>query len=310
MAFEGYAPEPYLCPAGILTQGFGHTAAAGPTEPDMGLRWSPEQAIAIFNRTFATYARRTATQLGAETMKTLNDNQFSALASFVYNTGSLFLANGRPSGVLRAVREGRHADVPTELRKWTRGGGRVLPGLVRRRDAEIALWNNDPRTAVRLAGPIPLIDSRGRVAGVAKLPSVTGTPGILVGGTPRAGEEAAPTATPPKASPDLVRDVTRNSARRNAPAMGGAAAAGASAPVATGAAGSDWTTVAVVAVIVLSVLAGALLWWLASVCEEADLRVATGTPPDAPLPPPEVDPAGPYAAGGPADPARTADNFV
>lgn len=308
MAFEGFAPKPYICPAGVRTQGFGHTAAAGPTTPPMGEGWTVADGAAIFARTFDSYAARAATQLGPQAMSRLTDNQFSALASFVYNTGSLYLKSGHPTGILRAVREGRFSDVPAELRRWTRAGGQTLPGLVRRREAEAALWSNDPKTAIRLAGPIPLVDARGRVAGTVRLPSVTGVPNLTpFDGTPRSGEQVAPTATPPTASAEEVDSAARDSVQRNRGKFAGAASAGGAAPAATMATTSDWLLVGVVAIVVLGLLIGALVWWFAGVRQDADLHAATGTPQGQPLPEPEADP---YAPGGPADPARVADNFV
>ena len=71
----------------------------------------------------------------------LNQNQFDALASFVYNIGvGAFLS----STLARLLGQGRYGDVPSELKKWTksRGNGQLvdLPGLVRRRGAEADLW--------------------------------------------------------------------------------------------------------------------------------------------------------------------------
>ncbi len=67
----------------------------------------------------------------------LTSNQFGALVSFAYNVG---IGNLKRSSVLRAVREGRHEDVPRLLLQWTKAGGRRLRGLVRRRRAEGRLW--------------------------------------------------------------------------------------------------------------------------------------------------------------------------
>lgn len=62
--------------------------------------------------------------------------RLAALIDFTYNLGS---GNLRASTLRRKVNAGDWAAVPAELRKWVRGGGRVLPGLVARRDAEAAL---------------------------------------------------------------------------------------------------------------------------------------------------------------------------
>jgi lysozyme len=67
----------------------------------------------------------------------LSENQFSALCSWVFNLGS-----GRlQSSTLRSkLNRGDHDGAGQEFLKWCMGGGRKLPGLVRRRKAELELW--------------------------------------------------------------------------------------------------------------------------------------------------------------------------
>jgi len=43
--------------------------------------------------------------------------------------------------LLKVLNEGKYADVPAQLRKWNRAGGKVVQGLVNRRENEILLWN-------------------------------------------------------------------------------------------------------------------------------------------------------------------------
>jgi lysozyme len=62
--------------------------------------------------------------------------QLGALVDFAYNCG---VGNLRASTLRKRVNAGRWDDVPAEFRKWNRGGSKVLRGLVRRREAEIAL---------------------------------------------------------------------------------------------------------------------------------------------------------------------------
>lgn len=77
----------------------------------------------------------------------LTDNQFDAIVSLVFNIGVGAFEHPdpkrpeRPSGVLRAIREGRHGDVPAEMAKWNRSMGKVNRTLVRRRREEGALWS-------------------------------------------------------------------------------------------------------------------------------------------------------------------------
>jgi hypothetical protein len=69
----------------------------------------------------------------------VTENHFAALVSFAFNVGC---GAAERSGAMRAVNERRWSDVAGELGKWVRGGGQVLPGLVRRRAAEAALFND------------------------------------------------------------------------------------------------------------------------------------------------------------------------
>jgi lysozyme len=69
---------------------------------------------------------------------TLSQNQFDALTSFTFNVGvSAFTS----STLLRLLNQGQYAQVPEQLMRWTRAGGRVVQGLVNRRQNEIKLWN-------------------------------------------------------------------------------------------------------------------------------------------------------------------------
>jgi lysozyme len=70
----------------------------------------------------------------------LTDNQMSALASFVYNVG---VAAFKKSTLLKKLNAGDYGAVPAQLRRWNRAGGRVLQGLVRRREAEAELWSRE-----------------------------------------------------------------------------------------------------------------------------------------------------------------------
>jgi len=68
----------------------------------------------------------------------LNDNQFSALVSLSFNIGS---GAFNRSTLLRKLNLGKYDEVPYEMARWNKGGGKILPGLVKRRELEIALWN-------------------------------------------------------------------------------------------------------------------------------------------------------------------------
>ncbi len=68
----------------------------------------------------------------------LSQNQFDALTSFTFNVGVSAFTN---STLLKLLNQGQYAQVPEQLMRWTRAGGRVVQGLVNRRQNEIKLWN-------------------------------------------------------------------------------------------------------------------------------------------------------------------------
>jgi lysozyme len=126
--FEGLRLEAYKCPAGVLTIGYGHT---GDVEP--GMKITEHQADVILGYDLEKFERGvTDLTEGIE----LNENEFSALVSFAFNTGLAALAR---STLLSKIREGEPG-VGEEFEKWVYGGGKKLPGLVARRAAERALF--------------------------------------------------------------------------------------------------------------------------------------------------------------------------
>ncbi|HYY92981.1 MAG TPA: lysozyme [Pyrinomonadaceae bacterium] len=68
----------------------------------------------------------------------LNQNQFDALVSFTFNVG---VGAFTGSTLLKVLNQGQYDQVPTQLLRWTRAGGKVVQGLVNRRNNEIKLWN-------------------------------------------------------------------------------------------------------------------------------------------------------------------------
>ncbi len=131
--FEGFRRTAYQDPIGIWTIGYGHTSMAGDPSVFRGLTISEAKADAILARDVAVFARGVSEQLRT----TVSDQQYSALVSFAYNVG---LDNFRKSSVLKAVNRQDFAAAGRRLQLWNKAGGRVLPGLVRRRAAEAALF--------------------------------------------------------------------------------------------------------------------------------------------------------------------------
>ena len=140
---KGYEKEvlmPYRDSKGVLTDGYGHTEAAGGHIPVVGVAITHEEAEANFRHDvskFSAIVNRLVTV-------PLNQNQFDALVSFELNTGGL-----HGSTLLRKLNSGDYKSVPSELLKWDRckihGVSTVLPGLDHRRHAEVVLWcSRDP----------------------------------------------------------------------------------------------------------------------------------------------------------------------
>lgn len=131
--FEGFRAGAYRDAVGVWTIGYGHTAMAGPPDVRAGMAMSRTEAEDVLRRDLAMFAQGVASALKAS----LAPAQFSALVSFAYNVG---LGNFRKSSVLKAVNEGNFDAVPRRLQLWVKAGGRVLPGLVKRRAAEAELF--------------------------------------------------------------------------------------------------------------------------------------------------------------------------
>jgi len=133
--FEGCKLKAYRCPANVCTIGYGHTSAAGAPEVKDGMVITQERAEEILKVDILKYERAVEDLVKVE----LTQNQFDVLVDFAYNAGVGAL---KSSTLLKKVNAGKFDDVPAELMKWTKGGGKVLPGLVRRRQAAVDWWNS------------------------------------------------------------------------------------------------------------------------------------------------------------------------
>lgn len=138
--FEGVRLESYKCPAGIWTIGIGHTSAAGAPDVKPGMKITLQEAYDILNRDLDQYEDA----VNKFVKVPLTQNQFDALVSFVYNVG---VGAFQKSTLLKKLNAGQYNAVPNELMKWTKAGGKELPGLVRRRRAECALWRGVDETS-------------------------------------------------------------------------------------------------------------------------------------------------------------------
>lgn len=119
------------------TIGWGHT---GP-EVHPGLVWTQEQADQILADDLNKIEQAVSTLIKVA----VSQNQFDALVSFAFNTGTDIDADTIAEGLgdstlLNKLNAGDFQGAADEFPKWDRGGGHVLRGLVRRRAAERALF--------------------------------------------------------------------------------------------------------------------------------------------------------------------------
>ena len=135
---EGFFSAPYYCPASIISIGFGATRGLDgrPLHMDVG-PITQEEGETLLRRDVGVAERAVSRLIRVP----LNENEFSALCSFVYNLGS-----GRlQSSTLRSLlnRNAPRERVAAELPKWRMANGKVLKGLVRRRAVERQLFLTD-----------------------------------------------------------------------------------------------------------------------------------------------------------------------
>lgn len=129
-SFEGLRLTAYEDSAGVWTIGYGHT---GP-EVQHGQCISEIEAEALLHADLASAVRavRKAVQVS------LAQYHFDALVDFCFNTGrGSFLG----SSLLRYVNQGEFDSAAVQFGLWVHAGGKVVPGLVRRRAAEAALFS-------------------------------------------------------------------------------------------------------------------------------------------------------------------------
>lgn len=136
-SFEGLSLTAYTCPAGVLTVGFGST---GPhVKP--GMRITEAEADALLSKDLERF------ETGVESLVTadIGQDEFDSLCSFAFNVG---LGNLEQSTLLRLLNRSDYMGAAAQFGKWIYAGKKVLPGLVRRRHAEAALFRGDDwRTA-------------------------------------------------------------------------------------------------------------------------------------------------------------------
>lgn len=127
-AAEGYRSKAYLCPAGRYTCGYGHTRGVTRLTTCTEARaeaWLRDDLQPVEN--FVNAIHNVNTQ-----------GRFDALVDFGFNVG---LGNLRSSTLLKLIQRGASdKEICRELKKWVYAGGKVLDGLVARREWEAQRW--------------------------------------------------------------------------------------------------------------------------------------------------------------------------
>ena len=133
--FEGFRSKPYTCPAGIWTIGLGSTAYVDgrrvtSSDAPLTLEQARELALQELHHTYLPGVLRQCPILLTD------ERKCNAIVDFVYNLG---LGRLQTSTLKRKINASDWDAAQEQLMLWTKGGGRVLPGLVKRRAAESAL---------------------------------------------------------------------------------------------------------------------------------------------------------------------------
>lgn len=143
---EGVRTRPYRCPALLWTVGVGHVIDPShaavkyeerrtlPIPEGWDRSLSMGEVDAILAQDLARFERGVARLCPSAVS---HQGRFNALVSFAFNVG---LGNLQRSGLRMKHNRGEFEEAADEFMKWTKAGGRVLPGLVKRRQDERALY--------------------------------------------------------------------------------------------------------------------------------------------------------------------------
>lgn len=133
-SFEGCHLEAYLCPAGVPTIGWGTTKING-KPVKLGTVITQEQAEEYLRKDVEKYEKAV---MKYDDTYHFTENQFSALVSFAYNIGSIDQLTAKGTRTIEQI--------SNKILAYNKAGGKVLKGLVRRREAEKALFDSDEVT--------------------------------------------------------------------------------------------------------------------------------------------------------------------
>ena len=125
--FEGCELEAYKCAAGVWTIGYGHTK-----DVKEGNSITKEEAESMLVHELQEYCSDVDIAVKVDLQ-----NEFDALVSWTYNLGP---TNLNSSTMLRVLNEGKHDEVPAQMKRWNKASGQVKEGLIRRREAEALMF--------------------------------------------------------------------------------------------------------------------------------------------------------------------------
>ena len=127
--FEGLRLEAYRCSAGVPTIGYGWTSGV-----KMGDVWTREKAEHMLIEGVKPYEKAVQEAIGdAKT----SQNQYDAMVSLCYNIGP---GNFKKSSVAKLHKEGKYAQAAAAFMMWVKAGGKIIGGLIKRRNKEKALY--------------------------------------------------------------------------------------------------------------------------------------------------------------------------
>lgn len=128
-SFESLMLKAYVCPAGKLTIGWGHTKGVY-----RGQEITLDQAEAFLLDDLQDAQSAVCGLVNVP----LTDNEYAALVSLAFNIG---VGQFKSSTLLKLLNKNMHDAVPAQLMRWNKVNGQELGGLSRRRKAEVKLWN-------------------------------------------------------------------------------------------------------------------------------------------------------------------------
>ena len=129
--FEGCELESYRCSANVLTIGYGTTKNVVE-----GMKISQHQAEELLMKDLEEFEEYVEDLIDVP----LEQNQFDALVAWTYNLGP---TNLKTSTLRKVLNKGAYDDVAEQIKRWNKANGKVLKGVVRRRNAEAELFDGN-----------------------------------------------------------------------------------------------------------------------------------------------------------------------